>query len=164
MNSDNELRLNLKLPAPSQIGVVVADMDKAISYYSTTFGLGPFTAYEFIPEKHWFMEEPSYHKSLLGKAMWGNIELELIKPLEGRSLFKDFLETRGEGVQHLGFNTPNYDEMFEQFKKAGFKPLMRAESYVDTYKGFLKACSFDTRATGGIVFEIMWKSWLVGGH
>jgi hypothetical protein len=111
---------------------------------------------------HWFMEEPSYIKMLIGKTMWGDIELELIKPLEGRSLHKDFLATQGEGLHHLGFNISNYDEMFEQFKKAGFKPLMRAESYVDTYKGFLKACYFGTQAVGGIIFEIIWKSWLMG--
>ena len=38
---------------------------------------------------------------------------------------------------------------------------MRAESYVAAYKGHLKACYFDTRRIGGIIFEIMWKSWLM---
>jgi len=161
MNRAYEIRSKLKLGPPAQIGVVVADMDKAVEYYSSIFGLGPFTVYEFVPEKHWFMEEPSYIKVLIGKAMWGNIELELIRPVEGRSVHKDYLMTHGEGLQHLGFNVPNYDEMFEQFREAGFIPLMRAESYVDAYKGFLKACSFDTQAVGGIIFEIIWKSWLM---
>jgi methylmalonyl-CoA/ethylmalonyl-CoA epimerase len=97
----------------------------------------------------------------MGKAMWSGIELELIQPLEGGSDHKDFLETRGEGLHHLGFSVPNYDEVFAGFLSLGFKPLMRAESYVETYKGHLKACSFDTRKIGGILFEIFWKSWLV---
>lgn len=87
----------------SQIGLVVRDMDKVIDYYSSVFGLGPFTVYEFIPEKHWFMEMPSYLKIMMGKATWGDIEWELIQPMEGRSFHKEFLETHGEGVQHLGF-------------------------------------------------------------
>jgi 4-hydroxyphenylpyruvate dioxygenase-like putative hemolysin len=97
----------------------------------------------------------------MGKAMWGNVELELIQPLEGESLHTDFLETYGEGLHHLGFNVVNYDVVFERFLQEGFKPLMRAESYVAAYKGHLKACYFDTRRIGGIIFEIIWKSWLM---
>lgn len=161
MTGVDEVKTKLELPPVSQIGVVVRDMDKAVEYYSSIFGIGPFTVYEFVPEKHWFMEEPSYLRLLMGKAMWGDIELELLQPLEGESLHKDFLETHGEGLQHLGFNIPSYDEMFDKFRKAGFKPLMRAETYVETYKGYLKACYFDTRSIGGIIFEIIWKSWLM---
>jgi 4-hydroxyphenylpyruvate dioxygenase-like putative hemolysin len=160
MDSAEKLRAKLELPPVSHMGVVVRDMDKAVKYYSSIFGLGPFTVYEFEPEKHWFMEEPSPLKLMLGKAMWGNIELELIQHLEGKAVHKEFLDTHGEGLQHLGFLVPNYEEMFDKFKKAGFMPLMRAETYVETYKGNLKACYFDTRRVGGIIFEIVWRSWV----
>jgi len=96
----------------------------------------------------------------MGKAMWGNLELELIQPLEGQAIHTEFLQSRGEGMHHLGFNVANYDEICERFLQAGFKPLLRAESYVETYKGQLKACYFDTEKIGGIYFEIIWKSWL----
>jgi methylmalonyl-CoA/ethylmalonyl-CoA epimerase len=161
MMRTDALKIELGLPPIGQIGFVVKDMDTAVKYYSSIFGIGPFTVYEFVPEEHWFMEEPSYLKLKMGKAMWGDVELELIQPIEGRSFHKEFLETHGEGIQHLGFNVPNYDEMFEKFRAAGFKPAMRAESYVETYKGYLKACYFDTRRIGGIMFEIIWKSWLM---
>jgi 4-hydroxyphenylpyruvate dioxygenase-like putative hemolysin len=156
-----ELKKRLGLKNINQIGVVVKNMEKAVDYYSTTFNVGPFTVYDFVPEKHWFMEEPSYLKLRLGKAMWDNIELELIEPLSGRSLHKEFLEKHGEGLQHLGFNVDNYIEVFNGFIMAGFKPLMRCDTYVETYKGNLKACYFDTRAVGGVIFEIIWKSWLM---
>lgn len=159
MSNAEKLRGKLELPPVSHIGVVVRDMDKAVDYYSSVFGIEPFTVYEFVPDKHWFMEGLSYLKLLLGKAMWGDIELELIQPREGKSLHKDFLETQGEGLQHLGFFVADYDEMFDRFVKAGFKPLMRAETYVETYKGYLKACYFDTRGVGGVIFEIVWRSW-----
>jgi 4-hydroxyphenylpyruvate dioxygenase-like putative hemolysin len=156
-----DIQLIFGLPQVSQIGFVVNDMNKAIQYYSSIFGIGPFTLYEFVPEKHWFMEEPSHIKLMMGKATWGNLELELIKPLEGKSFHKEFLETHGEGVQHFGFFVSNYDEMFEKFKTAGFRPVMRAETYVETYKGYLRACYFDTRCISGIMSEIIWKSWVV---
>jgi len=161
MIGSNEMTIKLGLPPVSQIGVVVKDMDAAVGYYSSVFGLGPFTVYKFVPEKHWYMERPSPLKLKMGKAMWGDIEWELLQPLEGKSLHQEFLDKQGEGLQHLGFNVPDYDEMFGKFLKSGFKPLMRAETYIDTYKGYLRACYFDTRRVGGVIFEIIWKSWLM---
>jgi methylmalonyl-CoA/ethylmalonyl-CoA epimerase len=160
MTGIDELKARLKLPAVSQIGVVVRDVRKTAEHYSTLFGIGPFTIYEFAAEKHWHMEELTYSKVLMGKAVWGNLELELIQPLEGKSIHVDFLRQHGEGLQHLGFNIADFDEYFKRFTEAGFKPLLRGETYVETYKGNLKACYFDTRAIGGIIFEIIWKSWL----
>ena len=160
MSGIDELKAKMKLPPVSQIGVVVRDVRKSADYYSSLFGIGPFTIYEFVPEKHWYMEELTHSKIMMGKAMWGNIELELIQPMEGKSLHKDFLDRHGEGLQHLGFFVPNYDEMVQAFLQAGFKPVLRGETYVEPYKGYLKACYFDTERVGGVLFEIIWKSWL----
>ena len=161
MTDIKELKTKLRLPPVSQIGVVVRDVDKAADYYSSLFGIGPFTIYEFAPEVHVFNGEQTYAKIKMGKAMWGNIELELIQPLEGKSPHMDFLQQRGEGVQHLGFNVPNFDELYENFIQEGFKPLLRSGSYVETYKGDLKVCYFDTDKVVGVLFEIIWKSWLL---
>jgi 4-hydroxyphenylpyruvate dioxygenase-like putative hemolysin len=162
MSDTEKLKARLELPPVSQIGIVVRDIGKAVEYYSTLFGLGPFTVYEFAPEKHWCLEEPSPVRLQMGKTMLGDIEFELIQPLDGNSDHRQFLENRGEGLHHLGFNVPRYDEVFQRFVQEGFQPLMRAESYVPTYKGTVKACYFDTRRVGGVLFEIIWKSWLVG--
>lgn len=32
---------------PDQVGIVVRDMDKAVQYYTTVLGLGPFRRFEF---------------------------------------------------------------------------------------------------------------------
>ena len=161
MSEMENLKAKLDLPPIGQVGIVVREMQRAVEYYSSVFGLGPFTVYEFVPDRHWYMEKPSPVKLRMGKAVWGEIEFELIQPLEGISHHKEFLATAGEGLHHLGFNVPNYDEVFEKFVQQGFKPLMRSESYVPTYDGMLRACFFDTRAVGGVLFEIIWKSWLM---
>ena len=162
MREIERLRAAMVLPSVSQLGVLVRDVDGAVEYYSSVFGLGPFTVYEFCPENVWLWEKPSHIKVKQGKAMWGDIELELIQTVEGESVYNEFLRDHGEGIQHLGFNVKNYDEMFQRFREAGFTPLLRVESYVRTYEGYLRCCSFDTCRVGGIVFEIIWKSWLMG--
>ena len=160
MSGSQDLLKKIGLPPPSQIGVVVRDIERAVDYYGSVFGLGPFTVYEFVPDNHWYMEEPSHLKLRMGKAMWGRLELELLQPLEGKSLHEEFLRTHGEGLQHLGINVRDYDEVFDRMKKEGFQPLMRADTYVETYQGHLKACYFDTRKVGGVILEIIRKSWL----
>jgi len=156
-----EVEIGLGLPPVSQVGLVVRDLERVVEYYSSALGLGPFTRYVFAPEKHWFMEEPCPLKLGTAKSAWGDLELELIQPLEGNGLHREFLETHGEGLQHLGFHVADYDEVFDRFLQAGFHPLERAETYVETYQGHLRACYFDTHKVGGLVCEIFWKSWLV---
>ncbi len=161
MGREDALRSRLGLPPISQIGIVVRDMGKAVEYYEGFFGLGPWTVYDSTPDRYWYRGKPSHMKLRQGKAMLGGIELELVQPLEGESTFHEFLEAQGEGLHHLAFYTDDYDGMVGKFEAAGFKPLLQAEAYVETYKGTVKACHFDTRAVGGVIFEVVWKSWLV---
>lgn len=160
MTSCKDIQKKLELPKISQIGVVVKNLERTAEYFNTIFDFGPFIIYEFAPDKHWYKEEPSSLRLLMGKATWGEIELELIQPLEGRSIHREFLNIHGEGLQHIGFNVRNYDEVCQSLISQDFEPLMRAETYVETYRGYLKACYFDTRMLGGVVCEIIWKSWL----
>ena len=162
MDTTENLVERLKLPPVSQIGVCVHNVDRAAEFYSKHFGIGPFNIYEFEAEKYWYKEQPQRLRARQGKAMLGTIELELVQPLIGDSCFGEFLKAHGEGMQHLGFNVPNYDEVFARLVESGFQPLLRVESYVPAYKGFLKASCFDTDKVGGVVFELLYKSWLMG--
>jgi len=150
----DKTRRAIELPPVSQIVMVVRDVNKVVQLYSSTFGMGPWTVYEFAPEKHWVKEKLTHPKFLMAKATLGDIELCFMQPFEGESIHKEFLGTHGEGMFNLVFDVPNYDEVFEKFIKAGFEPLARAESYVELYKSFLKACYFNTNSTGGLLIEI----------
>jgi hypothetical protein len=159
MTAADELRAKLQLPPISQIGFVVWNADRMAANYSTVLGVGPWTVYDFVPDKYWFREQLSPLKLRMGKAIIGDIELVLSQPVEGRSLHQEFLETCGEGVHSLTFNTLDYDAMFHRFLQAGFEPVMRAETYVEAYEGHLRACYFDTRSVCGTLLEIRWASW-----
>jgi hypothetical protein len=156
----DEIRIEIELPPIGQIGIVVKDVDKMVKEYSALFNLGPWTVQEFIPEKIWFRGKPAYLKLLMAKAMWNGMELVLQQPLESSfSFYDDFLSTQGEGVLNFAFNVPDFEETFDKFLKAGFEPLMVCDTYVEMYKGYLKACYFDTRSIYGILIEIRWGSW-----
>ncbi|MBN1367918.1 MAG: VOC family protein [Dehalococcoidales bacterium] len=160
MNKVDSIREKFNLPPVTQLGIVVKDTDKAVEYYSSVFGIGPFQVFDWGPDRHWINEKPAPVKYRLGMAKLGDLEIELMQPLVGRSLHQEFLEIHGEGIQHLGFHINDYDETFNNFTKAGFKPLMRAEHDAPENNGMIRAAYFDTQQIGGIIFEIIWMSWL----
>ena len=164
MTGTEELRLKMDLPPISQIVLVVNDPHKVANQCSSLFGMGPWAIYEFVPEKHWIMEgskaKLSKVKFFMAKAMLHDVEMCFMKCTEGKSLHKEFLKTHGDGLFNLVFSVPNYDDMYDKFVKAGFKPLEWVETYVPTYKGNMKACYFDTRSVGGILIELRWGSWI----
>jgi len=143
------------LPPPSQIGVVVKDIKKAIEYYSETFGLGPFRRFEFIPAKHWIkgIQAPPVRVEI-GKCQWGALELELLEVVEGDTPHKQFLREKGEGMQHLGFVVKNYDGWLDHLKKKGIGVLMNAETYVEG-EGHIRCAYMESDVVGGILFELI---------
>ena len=149
------------LPPVTQIGVVVRDVAQAVAYYSDTLGLGPFEPiYDFSPDKSWYKGKASPLHLRISRTMWGAMEFELLQPLQGESIHRDFLESHGEGLQHLGCDVTNYDEVVQMMHKAGFKQEMALETYVPRRDCFSKASYFDTGRIGGVLIEVMWRPWL----
>ena len=126
------------------IAVIVNDMDRAVEYYES-LGIGPFKALKNIV---------AITRELRGKsipidsikvdarvAKMGPVDLELIQPLKGESLWKEFLEAKGEGVQHLGFYADDIDMEEAKLVEKGLKVLYKVrfdkgggDSYMDTSK------------------------------
>ncbi len=151
----------MELPPVTQIGVIVRNMEQAVEYYSRTFGLGPFTPVtELAPDKSWYMGEPCPLHLRVSRAMWGAMEFELIQPLKGKSIHQDFLDTYGEGINHLGIETSNYDEVVQKVSRAGFKPIQALEVFLPQHNCWGKATFFDTRTVGGFLIEVMCRPWL----
>lgn len=142
------------LPPPSQIGVVVKDLEEAIGYYTRVFGLGPFQTMEFAPALHWVKREPCPIRLNIGICQWGALMLELIEPLEGDAPHAWFLKEKGEGMQHLGFVVDNYDEWLNYLAEKGIDVLMNAETEVEGM-GHVRAAYMQSDITGGVLFELI---------
>ncbi|ATI80690.1 VOC family protein [Sphingobium yanoikuyae] len=85
-----------------QIGVVVNDIDLGMDHYRHLLGLGPFwrldTDYEgrYRGWRGRFANKNAFTK-------WGDVYLEIIQPVLGEGNAREWLETRGEGIFHLGY-------------------------------------------------------------
>ena len=99
MPSDNGA---IALPPPNHIGVVVKDLDKTTEFLSSICGLGPWITVEDSPHKDDITIGGPY-RIKVAYAKLGPVILELFQPLEGRSIWSQFLEASGEGIHHIGF-------------------------------------------------------------
>lgn len=151
----------IDLPPVTQIGVIVRTMEKAVDYYSKTFGLGPFTPISDLrPDKSWYMGKPAAVHLRVSRALWGAMEFELIQPVAGESIHRDFLDAHGEGVNHLGIETNNFESLVDKLTQAGFRSLQALEVFLPQHNCWGKANFFDTRSVGGFVIEVMCRPWL----
>lgn len=86
------------------IGVVVADIDEAIQKYKERLGL-PFLHKEFNED---FQCEIAFFQV-------GSVLVELVQP-HGPSLAKTWLETKGEGINHICYEVEDINMAFLEAK------------------------------------------------
>ena len=94
----------IKIGEISQIGIIVRDLQKATDNYWSTLGIGPWMTMRIEPPllaDVTMRGKPVEASMVAAIAQSGNIQLELIQPLEGPSIWKEFLEQRGEGIHHV---------------------------------------------------------------
>ncbi len=140
----------LSLPDVCQVGVVVKDLDKAVNYYTSVFGIGPFRFVERHYEGVTIRDRNDVSYTVrIAIAPMGQVDFELIQVTEGESIHLEFLEKRGEGLEHLGFRVPDLDAEIERFKKCGINVLQSARRPGGGY------AYMDTEKIGGIIFELI---------
>jgi len=147
----------LTLPRLNQLGIVVRDMERAIDYFSRTFGLGPWFRAGLADEEHYRggMERIKYDLDIV-MAFSGGIMLELISYLKGdRNIYLDHLEQHGEGIHHLGFFVNDFDRRMEAVRDTGIGVLQSGviKSTGKAGGSETKYAYLDTAETGGIIFE-----------
>lgn len=108
-----------------QIGMVVEDLDKTLQAFEQLLGIGPFRVVEYPPaDEPWCRREykgqPADFTARFSFFHFGNIELEVIQPLEGESIWRDFLRTHGPGLHHLKFSVDRLEPADRFLRQQGF--------------------------------------------
>lgn len=131
-----------------QIGVIVKDLDRYLEKLEKVFGMGCFRINEYPPMgSHPFMEYRGKEGKFRAKFCFyslGNIELELIQPLEGESIWQEYIDKHGEGIQHVKFLIKNHKEVENYLNSNGFKIYQQGQgvgpnsgrvwAFYDTYE------------------------------
>ena len=132
-----------------QVGIVVRDMDKAIEFYES-LGIGPFhEGPSAIAIDRKVYGKPADVKIRGAITQLGQIEFELFEPIEGESIQKEFLDTKGEGVVHIGSYVDDIDSEVAKLVEKGFE-VISSGGISDGGK----FAYIDTRSIGGVVLEL----------
>ena len=105
-----------------QVGLVVKDVDAAVRKYWEVCGIGPWEIHT--------MDNRNMHDTMLhGKkkefsmkvafANVGDMQLELIEPLNDENIYAEFLREHGEGLHHIACAVDNFDETKTALKGKG---------------------------------------------
>ena len=132
------------------ISIVVKDIDRAVKHYSS-LGIGPFQSYPSLGDyvKVNVPDKDAFYKKTIMQAQIGPVTLQLIQPGEGETIYKDFLDRKGEGVFHLGFVVDDVDKEEAKLKQQGLKILSSGRR--DDGSGFTY---FDTSDLASVVLLI----------
>ena len=143
----------VELPPVDQIGIVVEDMDRAVEYYSSTFGWGPFKVTDFEMKEAEYKGKTVDCRMKLARARQENIEIELIQVVDGETPYTDFLREKGEGLHHLGIRVDDLHGMLAELAKQGIRPVFH-KYYPEINFGF---AYLDTERIGGVMLELIQK-------
>ncbi len=142
----------LTLPPVYQLGFVVSDIEKACEYYTSKFGIGPFSPFDVDMDGVIFRGKPISTKIKVAMAKSGEIEIEFIQPVEGENVYTEFLAGKGDGIHHLGYQVENMDVMLADFASKGLHPVFHKDMDV------MRFAYFDTSEVGGLMTEFLcWK-------
>lgn len=148
MNSEHGK--NNPFSKPHHICIVVKDIDKTKGYYES-IGIGSWVDYPPLVEytKLNVMDEIGFFDTRFVYTQIGDLQLQLAQPGEGKTIYKDFLEEKGEGVFHIGFEVGNVDAVEKQLTDDGLQTL--ASGRRDDGSGF---SYLDTRHDAGVTLLV----------
>lgn len=136
-----------------QVGFVVPDLDAAMADFSVNLGIGPWAVWDYVPPflpRRELRGRPGTFSMRAGFAGVGP-QIELIEPLDGPSLWHEFLAGRGRGIHHLAFYVPSFEEAAAELRQLGAELLMWGGGH--GLDGDGRFGYFDTERRFGFVLE-----------
>ncbi len=136
----------------SQIAIVVRDIEKSMKFYWEELGIGPWNIWDYGPNttrETTYHGKPVKHEFIGAETMIGDLNTELLMPVSGNSIYKDFLDKKGEGLHHIAYTSDNIDADLEKFKKMGVAVLQSGKVEKDSWY------YLDTEAKFGIIIELL---------
>jgi catechol 2,3-dioxygenase-like lactoylglutathione lyase family enzyme len=119
-----------------QLGIVVRDVDASIEKYKSLLGV-PNEAINVFETKNmpsWletkYRGQPSQFHVKIALLDFGGLQFELIEPIAGDpSVYSEFLEKVGQGIQHIMVKPVNHDRLIETLEQNGSELINRGMMY-----------------------------------
>lgn len=139
-----------------QLGFVVENVDSMIQAYYENFGIGDWKIYTYGPQLLSFMTykgKPTSYSSRIALGYFGSTRIELIQPIEGHTVYTDFIKEHGYGLQHLGIYVQDIQGSLAIVKKNGIEVIMEGGGFGLDGDGHF--AYLDTEKRYGICYELI---------
>lgn len=106
----------------AQVAIIVPNLEEAVENYWTLFGIDDWHFYTYgkpLVKRMSYQGQPSEYKMRVALSYLGPMRIELIEPVEGDTVYADFVEEHGYGVHHFGLLVENMEEAIAQAEAAG---------------------------------------------
>jgi hypothetical protein len=138
-----------------QVGIVVESVERAIAGHARLLGLGEteWRRDDFGPEsveQLWVRGAPAEFSIRLGFA-GSDPELELIEPVSGPSIYREWLDEHGEGLHHLAVVVASLAAATEAMEEAGFAVIQAGTGFAPNGRGGF--AYYETERALGYVLE-----------
>lgn len=126
-----------------QLCVVTSDLKRTLAVWTYRYGVGPwdiFRADGATVQERMLGEEPAEFSMFTAAVDWGNINIEIVQPLEGDTLYQRSLDRHGgaDHVHHIGVAVDDFDGAIQEFARRGVRRAMSGRfgdarfQYLDT--------------------------------
>jgi methylmalonyl-CoA/ethylmalonyl-CoA epimerase len=116
-------------------------------------GIGPWRVYTFSPEtvtEQRYKGQPAEYSIKVCFAQAEDVVWEIMQPLQGPSIFAEFLAEQGEGIHHVAVDCGEmaWDERIAEFEARGFECVQSGRWMDQNSFAF-----FSTQGAASTVFE-----------
>jgi methylmalonyl-CoA/ethylmalonyl-CoA epimerase len=148
------LRLGFPLQA-DQVGILVPDLEEGARRFASLYGVDEWRVWTYGPaiaSAMTYRGAPARYSMRIALGGAGP-QLELIEPLEGRTLYAEWIERHGYGLHHVGTRVEDVAAAARELQAAGLELIQSGTGYgLDGDGGY---AYFDTEDLLGYVVELI---------
>ena len=116
----------------AQIAMIVENLEEAVENYHRYFGIGDWHFYTYgkpLVKKMSYHGKPVEYKMRVALSYFGPMRVELIEPVEGETVYADFVREHGYGLHHMGVLVDNMEAAVAQAEAAGIEVVMDGSGF-----------------------------------
>jgi 4-hydroxyphenylpyruvate dioxygenase-like putative hemolysin len=131
------------------VGILVRDVDEAAKKFEKLMGIGPFEILEPEYREMTVRGHEGKFKVRIAFARAGSVQVELIQPLSGETIYDEFIRRRGYGLHHLAIRVENMEQSIKEMEGKGFQVIQSGR------RPGVRWAYFDTDRETDVIFEFI---------
>jgi len=133
----------MKILQIDHVGIAAKSIDQVAPFWSVILGL-PMTGRETVEEQ----------KATTAFLPVGESELEILESTGPEGAIAKFIESRGEGIQHIALRVDNIEEALKELKEKGIRLI---DEKPRRGAGGAKIAFIHPKSTNGVLLELSEK-------